>query len=268
MLISHEVPINLLQHSLTFNDYNYCLVHLLETHPEYKNFYKSSTDNNKELLLDNSIFELGKAFDPKKFAEYIDELRPTYYVIPDVLENYEETVDSYKKFISEYDNLPGAKIGVVQGKTYNDLVQCYKYMSDNADYIAMSFDLSYYQYTGNGRTRLEKQCTGRQRFISTIVNEGIFNMNKPHHLLGCSLAKEFAFYRKHSIPIRSCDTSNPIVAGIEGLHYNGEFGLQGKPKTKLIEYIDHTITDVQLFRIERNVQSFRKIVHGLLPFYN
>lgn len=262
MLISHEVPIWLLPKSLGFNDYNYCLVHLLETHPQYKEFYKNSFVNNKELLLDNSIFELGKAFDPMKFAGYIEELRPTYYVIPDVLENYEETVASYKAFINEYQGLPGAKIGVVQGKTFNDLVQCYKYMSDNADYIAMSFDLSYYQHTGNGNTRLEKQCTGRQRFINTLIQEGIFNLQKPHHLLGCSLAKEFAYYRNQAIPIRSCDTSNPIVAGIEGLCYNGEFGLQSKPKTKLIEYIDHQLDDVQMYRVERNVEMFRKIVTG------
>lgn len=263
MLISHEVPISLLEKSLNFNDYNYCLVHLLETHPKYKIFYKHSRINGKELLLDNSIFELGKAFDADKFAGYVEELNPTYYVIPDSLENYEETLTSYKSFVDKYGNLNGAKIGVVQGKTYAELVNCYKFMADNADYIAFSFDMSLYQAIGLGRTKLEKQCSGRQRFINMLVEDSIIRWDKPHHLLGCSLAIEFKYYREREMTfIRSCDTSNPIVSGIEGLYYNGTFGMQVKPATKLIEYIDLKVDDTQLFRIEHNVKYFREIVNG------
>jgi hypothetical protein len=29
------------------------------------------------MLLDNSIFELGKAFEPAKFAKYVEEVRDT-----------------------------------------------------------------------------------------------------------------------------------------------------------------------------------------------
>lgn len=264
MLISHEVPISLLKDSLDFNDYNYCLVHLLETHPAYKEFYLNSRNDSKELLLDNSIFELGKAFDASKFAGYVEELSPTYYVIPDSLENYEETVTNYKSFIRSYGSLNGAKIGVVQGMNYRELVDCYKFMVDNADYIAFSFDMSFYQHIGTGNTKLQRQCTGRQRFISMLMNDDILNWGVPHHLLGCSLAKEFAWYREHGVTcIRSCDTSNPIVSGIEGLYYNGDFGMQIKPSTKLIEYIDHEITPAQRFRIAHNVHYFKKIVNGV-----
>lgn len=263
MLISHEVPISLLPKSLDFNDYNYCLVHLLETHPSYKIFYKQSRVHNKELLLDNSIFELGKAFDADKFAGYVEELNPTYYVIPDSLENYEETITNYKAFVNKYKTLNGAKIGVVQGKTYKELVDCYKFMVDNADYLAFSFDMSLYQAIGLGNTKLEKQCSGRQRFINMLVEDSIIDWSKPHHLLGCSLAIEFKWYREHGMTfIRSCDTSNPIVSGIEGLYYNGTFGMQVKPTTKLIEYIDLKVDDIQWFRIEHNVKYFRQIVNG------
>lgn len=263
MLISHEVPISLLTTSLGFNDYNYCLVHLLETHNAYKEFYKASVTNGKELLLDNSIFELGKAFDPEKFAGWIEYLNPTYYVVPDSLENCEETIQNFKNFVSTYKQLNGAKIGAVQGKTYNELVECYKFMADNCDYIALSFDLSFYQNIGTGTTKLQKQCSGRQRFISMLIEDSIIRWDMPHHLLGCSLAKEFAWYREKGVTcIRSCDTSNPIVSGIEGLYYNGTFGMQIKPTTKLIEYIDHTVTDIEKFRIMHNVNYFRKIVNG------
>ena len=68
MKVSHECPISILKQSLGFCDYQYCLVHLTKTHPDYYNHYKSvRTVYNQELLLDNSIFELGKAFDSQEF---------------------------------------------------------------------------------------------------------------------------------------------------------------------------------------------------------
>jgi len=261
MLISHEVPIDLLNKSLGFNDYNYCLVHLCELHKDYELFYQASRTNGKELLLDNSIFELGKAFDPSKFAHYVDKLRPTYYVIPDSLENYEETVINYKSFITTYKDLPGAKIGVVQGKTYDEMINCYKFMSDNADYIALSFDLSLYQVIGKGDSKLKRQCTGRQMLVKMLFDDSIINYDKPHHLLGCSLAKEFSWYNQFNC-FRSCDTSNPIVAGILGYTYSGTFGLQNKPSIKLADLIEHKVTDIEYNRIEYNVKQFRKMVNG------
>ena len=42
----------------------------------------------REVLLDNSIFELGEAFDSDKFAKYVEELKPSYYIVPDVLRRW------------------------------------------------------------------------------------------------------------------------------------------------------------------------------------
>ena len=145
MLVSHETPISFLDKSREYNDYDYALVHLFESDPEYYSFFKVSKTLGREVLLDNSIFELGKAFDPKKFAIYVERLQPTYYVVPDVLEDTRETVNSFQQFRMAYAGQPGLKIGVVQGKTYQQLVECYKYMADNADYIAISFDYSWYK---------------------------------------------------------------------------------------------------------------------------
>ena len=41
--------------------------------------------------------------------------------------------------------------------------------------------------------------------------------NKPHHLLGCSLAKRILKLILDDYSIRSVDTSNPVVAGIKEL---------------------------------------------------
>tara|TARA_R100000664_G_scaffold9096_1_gene15129 strand:+ start:3929 stop:4735 length:807 start_codon:yes stop_codon:yes gene_type:complete len=267
MLVSHETPISFLEESREYNDYDYALVHLFETHPEYYSFFKCSLGMGREVLLDNSIFELKTAFDPEKFAKYVEELKPTYYVIPDVLEESLRTIGAFTSFRKNYSKLPGLKIGVVQGSTYQQLVDCYRYMSDYADYIAISFDYSWYQTVGYSknpgkgirRANLERMCNGREFLIRKLISDGHWNHNKPHHLLGCSLAKEFKNY-KDIKSIRSLDTSNPIVAGIRGRRYYKDIGLLGKPNIMLADLIDHEVTADQVTDIVHNVKEFKNLI--------
>jgi hypothetical protein len=259
---SHESPISCLDLSLSYNDYAYALVHLFEERPEYYNFFKKiRTTTNIPVLLDNSIFELGHSFDPSQYREWIYKLDPNYYIVPDVLESSSLTIDAWMEFNSE-GIPPGPKqIGVVQGQTWTELVECYKWMSQHADYIAISFDYSYYQTTGFGECKLSRMSSGRQRFIQQLIDEGIWNWSKPHHLLGCGLAREFRYYVDKNINnIKSCDTSNPVVAAIKGIPYNDEFGLSEKPKTLLADLIDTELDDTQLELLDYNTKMFKKIL--------
>lgn len=262
--IAHEAPISILDQVDKITDYSYALVHLFETHPEYyKHFHAARHIYDRDVLLDNSIFEFGTAFDPKRYVHWIKELQPNYYVLPDVLEDGYATISNFTKFASEYNDLPGMKIGTVQGKTYAELVDCYKFMSENADMIAISFDLSYYQITATGNNKLQRQMNGRVKLIRDLIEERAWNDRKPHHLLGCSLAKEFAIYAKDEYKYRgiySADTSNPVVAGIKGLKYNGTFGLETKPSQKLIEFIDHEVSTDELDLIKYNISKFSDIL--------
>lgn len=265
MLVSHETPISYLEKSKLYNDFDYALVHLFETHPQYLSFFKSSLLEGREVLLDNSIFELKEAFNADKFAEYIQELKPTYFIVPDVLEDALGTVESYNTFMHKYKGLPGLWMGAIQGKTYEEIVDCYKYMDAYADYIAISFDFSYYQGTGlsNSLTqsyaKLERMCSGRQKLIKMLIDDGIWNHNKPHHLLGCSLAREFTAYK--NIPsIRSVDTSNPVVAGILNKRYIKGYGLTDKPSVMLADLIDHEVTQDQAEDIEYNTREFKQLI--------
>ncbi len=265
--VSHESPISILDKSLEYNDYAYALVHLFETHPDYYNFFKNLVDENKcSVLLDNSIFELGKSFNPIKYAEWIDKLQPNWYIVPDVLEDAADTIQSWKSFTNEYtDTTDALRIGVVQGKDWDHLLKCYKFMSDHADYIAISFDYKYYGYTGVksglANPTLEKWCSGRQRFIRQLIDEGHWNWNKPHHLLGCSLAKEFRWYVDNNVyNIKSLDTSNPVVATIKNYRYNDIHGLHSKPSTLLADLIDYKADDIDMELLEYNTRMFKKII--------
>jgi len=262
MLVSHESPISMLDESRNYNDYDYALVHLFEEYPEYYNFFKVSLTLGREVLLDNSIFELGHAFDPKKFAKYVEELEPTYYVVPDVLEDSQQTCSSFNKFTLNYPDLPGLKIGVVQGKTYQELVECYRFMANHADYIAISFDYSWYETItfSNVGCKLQQQMKGRRRFINMLIEDGIWEPSKPHHLLGCSLAQEFTYYRKYIDGIRSVDTSNPVVAGIIGKRYYKDIGLLEKPSVLLADLIKVDVNAEMRADIEYNTAEFKKLL--------
>ena len=111
MLLSHECPISLLEKSRQFNDYDYALVHLFEEIPEYYDFFVESLKQGRQVILDNSIFELGTAFNSDKFFDWVNKLKPTEYIIPDALEDCLTTMDNAldwkEKYIDEQANTCG-----------------------------------------------------------------------------------------------------------------------------------------------------------------
>ena len=265
LLVSHESPLELLEESLSYNDYQYCLVHLMEENDEYKDWFLNvKTRYGADVLLDNSIFELGESFDPEKYAYWLKRINPNFYIVPDVLEDATGTISQWQDWKQNHmpSDCNALTIGVVQGKTWQDLINCYRFMSDEADYIAISFDYSYYKYTGLGTNKLENWCSGRQRFIQQLIDEGYWNWSKPHHLLGCSLAKEFRYYVDKNITnIRSCDTSNPVVAALHGLEYNSDQGLTTKPSTMLCDLINANVDEDIRELTKYNTTMFKHILN-------
>lgn len=261
MLISHEVPIKVLGKSRHFNDYDYCLLHLTYENPEYRHFYVDSIKKGRKVLLDNSLFELGDALTNDQLAQGVLDIRPTWYVVPDCLNDKSLTIERFENFKKHHSDLPGKAIGVTQGSTLSDLVDCYEYMSAHADKIAIPFDSAAFDDLSSIDSTLERWCMGRQLFIQHLVDIGKWNSEKPHHLLGCSLAKEFANKLYKQISIESCDTSNPIVAGMYGFKY-GRDGLNKKPSTKLCDLINTEVSDDQIACMQHNIEMFRRICNG------
>lgn len=285
MKISHEVPIALLEKSREFNDYDYALVHLFEENPEYYDFYKKSIELDRTVILDNSAFELGTAFNSDKYADWIRKLQPTEYIIPDVIGNGTATVDKAEEWNSKFD-LPGIKIGVIQGTTLNEFIDCYHQMFDKVDKIALCFNYRFlvnalgynnmpisYHEDGTAVTsktifsNYDQFCLAEYSMNRPLLVEFIRDNlpTKPTHLLGCSVPQEFIYYRDQE-PVyqrpafkflESCDTSNPIVHAINGIRYE-EYGLDNKVGTKLVDYLDHTDFDMEL--LDYNIKTFRSFV--------
>jgi len=262
MKIAHESPISIFNEIQKVTDYDYALVHLFEESPEYLQKFKNAVAAGREVILDNSIFELGEAFDSKKFAYWIQELQPTWYIVPDALEDSARTRANMFKWNRDWaDRVPGKKIGVVQGRDYQEIKECYEYMSGlaNVDMIAISFDYSYYEKIYPHKNKLVSWAMGRVLVLNKLLEQGIIDTQRPHHLLGCALPLEFAFYKNYDW-IYSVDTSNPVVHGILGIGYSGT-GLWNKSSIKLFEMISKEISEEQLYGILSNIEAFKSIAN-------
>lgn len=247
MLVSHEVPKHLLDFSLNFNDYDYFLVHQLEI-PEYKEFFEVSKSLKRRQILDNSLYELKESFDMDKFAEYIKELQPTEYLIPDAFNDCEKNIEMFDSWAQKYSDLKGVKIATVHGKTIEEFQKAYDHFNQYNVKIAFNFAESLYINHGKGPSKEVQNASGRYNVISSIE----INPNKKHHLLGCSHWAEFKFYKDFEW-IDTIDTSNPIMAAFEGLRYP----IEHKPKLAVDDCQDIKLTKKIYDDIEFNVNSFR-----------
>lgn len=264
--IAHEAPIDIFEEVQRYTNYDYALVHLLEQNGRYRDTFERAVKKGREVILDNSIFELEEAFEADRFALWIERLKPTWYIVPDALEDSVKTCKQMGEWNERYSDVPGKKIGVIQGKTYEEIVNCYKYMDNSdVDMIAISFDYSYYTVSVPHPNKYVSWMLGRVKLLGDLLRDGVINVNKPHHLLGCGLPQEFSFY-KHSDYnwLYSLDTSNPIVHGIKGISY-GSDGLWSKESQKLHELIDFELDNLDVNLILNNVQKFRWFVNGQTP---
>lgn len=254
MKVSHEMPLSMLNDYrfsiFKINDYDYFLIHQLLKYNEYKELFKLSKQANRVQILDNSAYELGESFNMDDFAKAVKEFEPTEYLVPDCFNDYNKNIELFDNWMSKYSDLKGIKIVTIHGKTYQELVNAYKYFDKYNVKIAFNFAEGIYKEMGDGNP-----VEGRRKAIFNMLNDGIININKKHHLLGCTLAQEFAYYKNLGF-IETIDTSNPIVAGFEKRKYP----LNEKPKSIVDNYHNSVISDEVFDCLINNIDFFRGII--------
>lgn len=250
MKISHESPIDLLEDSLIYNDYEYALLHLMHI-PEYKEFYKRAVNNGRAVYLDNSAYEyqfIEGGFDINYYIDVINEIKPTHIILPDTIADTESTIENAKSFPFERISYNAKYIGVTQGLTNDELNKCFDFMNnfDKVDVISLVFHSPAYQ-KNNGNIDYNN-TRGRFNFFNNIEKR----LKKPIHLLGCSLPKEFKLY--NSEKIISMDSAVPVQWGILGKKFS--FDIDVKPKCVLDESVIKSNTPNKDLILE-NIKIFR-----------
>ena len=255
--ISHETPMCLLDDSLKFNDYDYCLPHLLDEEPKYLEYFRKAKAAGRYIIMDNSLHELGEAYDSSRLIYWINELKPNEFIVPDVWQDQTATLVNAKKWMSI--ELPEGvtKVAVVQAQNYHEAFQCYNILKiQGYKKIAFSYGADWYAKEFPHPNPLVGKMMGRIMTISKMYKSNLIEKSDRVHLLGCALPQEFAYYNDFPF-IESIDTSNPIIHGLEGVKYSSN-GLYTKSSTKIDKLGLIPLSQETLYNINHNLTQFKK----------
>jgi hypothetical protein len=284
MLVAHEAPLKIMKRVRELTDYDYALVHLLEESKEYRDFFFESKKMGRKIILDNSLYELGEAYNHDLFFNWVLQLEPDEYIIPDVFQDYEANVKCFEQFLGKFDthSARGTRIGVIQGKNYQELKDSYLFMSQYADKIAISFGYDYYwqQALENCEESIYKAITDnplknkkklkevwkptafatfRPQLLKRFIDDGIIDYTKSHHLLGCGLPTEFINYTGDLYSfIETIDTSHPVLMGFNNKNYERASNLEHKIIEKMVHIFEEEVNEEQLSCIENNILFFKE----------
>ena len=259
MKISHEVPICLLEDSLWFNDYQYCLPHLLDQSEEYKDFFIKAKQNGVYIIMDNSLHELGHAYDSERLLYWINELKPNEFIVPDVWQDKQGSIKNAREWSKI--ELPGevTKVAVVQAISLSEAMACYQdYRDLGYQKIAFSYGASYYNELSNHPNPDLAKALGRIYMISHLYKIKLIKDDHRVHLLGCASPFEFSLY-KNTKYIESIDTSNPIMATLDGIKYNNSLSIN-KPISNMNDNFYITPDKIDYELLNYNIEMFRKFI--------
>ena len=255
--ISHEVPRCLLTSSTEFNDYDYCLPHLLDQDEEYKQYFIDARDKGRYVIMDNSLHELGEAYDFDRLLYWVNELEPDEFMVPDVWMQCAQTAAQAKYWLQFNFPEKTQKIAVIQGEDKNQAYLCANLLQ-NLGYkkLCVSYGATWYNdFFPHSNPDMGK-ALGRVRFVQGLLKLSELKDIK-FHLLGCSIPQEFGWYDNNP-RIESIDTSNPVMAALEGIEYK-EHGLNTKPSANMNDHFNVDFMDIQYGSILYNANKFKKI---------
>jgi hypothetical protein len=263
MKISHEVPLSLLDGSKTFNDYDYCLPHLIDKYEQYKDYFIKARNEGRFIIMDNGLFE-GVTHTTEDLVNKINLIKPDIFIVPDAWNNTNATYKNAKYWFNviKVQLPPETKLMVViQGKTMGELINLYTECEDlGYKHFAFNHSSSTYQQLFYHPNKLFNQMNGRQYVVSKMRHDGIIKSEHYIHLLGASLPQEFLHYQDSWFNfIRSMDTSSPIINGALGIRYK-DHGLLDKPTNKIEEFFEDSLEN-RMKDIIFNLNKFKGFVN-------
>ena len=257
MKVSHEVPRCLLTSSPEFNDYDYALPHLFDQDEEYLQYFMDAKANGRYIIMDNSLHELGEAYDHKRLRYWVEVIEPDEFIVPDVWMRCAETAAQAKYWLQFKYPKKTKLTAVIQGENKNQAYLCANLLA-NLGYskLCVSYGATWYNdFFPHTNVDMGK-ALGRVRFVQGLLNLKELKDIK-FHLLGCSIPQEFGWYDNNP-RIESIDTSNPVMAALEGTWYNDN-GLNIKPKANMNDYFDIDFKNVDYLNVIHNTTKFREI---------
>ena len=261
MKVSHEVPIPYLNKSREFNDYCYCLPHLLDESEEYKDYFQKSKEMGRYIIMDNSLHELGQPYDSKRLWYWMNYFKPNEFIVPDYWQDKTKTLVTSKEWINKTYPEETTPVAVVQSDCKSDAFECYQILKmQGYQKIAFSYGADWYYKEGLKSTpdpnnKFVTKAHGRYNTIKEFYQSKLINSKDRVHLLGCNIPQEFSWYKNMPF-IESIDTSNPVIHGLAGVKYE-EYGLEDKLPHKVDKFEGNSENwDLVLY----NVKKFKEFI--------
>jgi hypothetical protein len=171
MKISHELPLGLMHNAYKWNDYDYCLPHLIDQYDQYRIFFQKSRLDKRFIIMDNGLFE-GVTHTTEDLLEKINLVRPNIFIVPDAWNDAVTTLRNAKSWMINFKaDLPvGVNLmAVCQGNDMGELITTYQTLVDlGYEHIAFNHSSIAYQKEYTGMDHLKASMYGRMEFIRRI----------------------------------------------------------------------------------------------------
>jgi len=193
------------------------LAHLVDTDNTYADFY-AGRDEFK--IMDNGAFELGESYDPDSLIRLGGVCGADAIVLPDYpFQAPERTINAAKELGPQVREAgfytffaPQAEVGNLDG-----WIESYRWASENDDIDIIGMSIL---AIPNALPHIPR-AYARVVMTQLLIDRGIFNFNKYHHYLGLNAGPNLEIPPLIAMnALDSCDSSNPVWAGICGQMYS------------------------------------------------
>lgn len=232
------------------------LAHLVDTDDKYAEFYagRSSTEMK---IMDNGAFELGESYAPEKLIELGIKCRADAIVLPDYPgQDPDKTVEAaialapmVKEAGFKTMFVPQSRIGDLNG--WREAYHWATIDNDQIDIIGMSI-----LGIPNALPRIHR-AYARVVLTAMLIEAGEFDFTKHHHYLGLNSGPKLEIPSLINMgALGSCDSSNPVWAGICGSEYseNTDSFMQTSKISKHVDFNYPMVKDQNVHRmIQKNI---------------
>ncbi len=300
ILTNHEMPRCMLNsYNESHNDYDFVLFHLYIKDEVYRDYFLNMRKNNPDrmMILDNSAYEMyvsGDIFTSTDFVGVIKELRPDYYIIPDVLMDYVKTVNRFDDWITNWipfieevckEGINPKPMCVPQGRSLIDFMDCFNYMYNSlkgniCDFrFCIPFHNSFFYMLGSedniesrkiinvlwgderktttkDLTEDDKYAVGRCLLMDIIAMWETDNEILSYHLLGTHNPIELKYLSQFD-NIYTYDTGYPVKLALSGKMLGKE---TSKPEIIIDDFFENNIENIDVIVILYNINQLRSYI--------
>jgi hypothetical protein len=195
------------------------LAHLIDVDEEYTNFYAQMSDRGDFIIMDNGAFELGESYEPSKLIELGRRVKADAVVLPDYPgQDAERTINAAIRLSQQVKDAgfmtffaPQSRLGATE-----EWIAAYRWGAENPDIDIIGMSIL---GIPNALPHIPRSYA-RVVMTQLLYDRGVFARDKYHHYLGLNAGPNLELPALIEMQaLDSCDSSNPVWAGICGQMY-------------------------------------------------